>query len=106
MQSIVRVTASEPTLEWTDVALHAAQELDEDLQPVIRWLSLAQEGPTKNEVAAYGMATCSYVKQWKVFRCRNGVLKLRWKSADGLIKVDQLIVTRSHRQALIRMVHE
>ena len=63
LQSMVRVTASEPTLEWKDVALHAAQELDEDLQPVIRWLSLAQEGPTKNEVAAYGIATRSYVKQ-------------------------------------------
>ena len=89
-----------------DVALHAAQELDEDLQPVIQWLSLAKEGPTKNEVAAYGIATRSYVQQWKVRHCRNSVLKRRWESADGLTKVDQLIVPRSHRQALIRMVHE
>ena len=62
LQSMVWVTASEHTLEWTDVALHAAQELDEDLHPVIRWLSLAQEGPTKNKVAAYGIATRSYVQ--------------------------------------------
>ena len=63
LQSIVRVTASEPTLEWTNITLHAAQELDEDFEPVIRWLSLAHEDPTKNEVAAYGIATRSYVQQ-------------------------------------------
>ena len=54
----------EKTVEWISEALHAAQEADSEIKPILEWKETFQEPPEKEVVMVLGFATSSDVQQW------------------------------------------
>ena len=85
--------------------LKEAQQRDEDISPIIRWLQDSPEKPDRQEVAAESPVTKHLWQQWQLLRLEDGVLQRRWVNANGNGSYWVLVVPRVLRQELMEEMH-
>ncbi|XP_045124905.1 uncharacterized protein LOC123512544 [Portunus trituberculatus] len=90
-----------------DERWRAAQRMDPDLAPIVRWLEAGGERPGWIEVAAESPATKCLADQWEALRVdERGVLVKRWEAAGGVRSDAWLVVVpRALRAEVLKELH-
>ncbi|KAG7157489.1 hypothetical protein Hamer_G005932 [Homarus americanus] len=64
---------------------------DQDLQPVVEWMSQSSVRPAWETISGASPTTKNYCTQWDALRLKDGLLQREWVTTDGLnrVMVDQ-----------------
>ena len=93
-------------LNWASEAMLAAQAEDAEIKDLCGWLQNSSQPPALGDVQPLSGTMKTYLQQWPVLRLREGLLRWRWESADGLQVVWQWIPPVKYRNALIQLTHD
>jgi transposase InsO family protein len=92
-------------LVWTWEAIAVAQKTDDELKKIIELLEQYGDKPTWKDVGYEGWKTKAYWQQWSRLAIRDGLLKRRWETVDGLQIRWQVIYPKTYRKELILRNH-
>ena len=89
---------------WTTSDLLEAQQQDQDIGPVVRWIT---EGirPPWSTVAPHSEETKIYWSQWDSLCLREGVLFRIWESPAGDTHILQLLLPKKLRPQVLHLLH-
>jgi hypothetical protein len=83
----------------------AEQLIDEDIQPVIKWMEESSKKPSWEEIAPHNLTTKLYCTQWQSLKLPNGVLYRICETPSGVATVLQLVLPKSLRHEVLQQLH-
>jgi hypothetical protein len=86
--------------------IRAEQLIDEDIQPVVKWMEESSEKPPWEVIAPYSQTTKVYCVQWQNLKLTNGVLYRIWETPSGDATVLQLVLPKSLRHEVLQQLHD
>ena len=92
-------------LPWSIEGLKIAQRDDEDIGYIIKLKESVQEKPQWDMVAVKSSDIKTLWNQWQRLSFRNGLLKRRFESADGLTEKWQVVWPKNFRTQFLEIAH-
>ena len=98
---------NEPDVEmswsWNDMKL--AQETDNEIGPIIKWLQEKSEQPGWEDVALKSSDTKTLWHMWPRLYLHDGVLRRRFVMIDGENDISQIVLPKVYREEFFRLAH-
>lgn len=94
------------SVEFSNEELRRKQLQDSDISPLLRWKEKGVDRPTWEMVSSESRATKAYWNQWERLELSKGVLYRRWESDEGDSSMLQLIVPKSLRPDVLKLLHD